>query len=684
MAPVRSSVALTAALAACAAAAGCVPSGFDRGSCTATPPASITFDGPVRDAATAGQTYFQPLSATGASLLGVNHWIEAVEVPDGATVTASGVAWLPPSGMAGSAQRFHVRSGSDLCGHVAELAWSVRILPPIEITRFDALPALVSTRGTAVQLLAEFSGGQGRLVAPFAAPLASGSPLDVGVVSGTTQYRLAVTSPAGHVREQATTVVAQAPPLVTDPRFFPPTAAAGDTVTLSWQLGGAVTSLVLDPGAVTLLPTTAFLDVVGVPGVSYTLTARNDVGDVAAATISPVVLARPVISSFTASPPHPAYLGTTEVTAVFEGGTGELLVPGAPFLPVTSGTPVTIGPLHAGAALLLNVSNAAATESRSLQVTLAGPGTWEFLSDGPGVSRSGHTATRLADGRVLVAGGTFANWPTFDTTELWDPVDGTSTPGPRLLHARTRHAAALLADGRVLLAGGETGAGGGVDEAEVLDLRAGTATPAGSVGAAWWFPQLVALPDGAAVLHPASMFPLLGVAVLRFDPGASTLAPLTTVAGLGWVRSFALADGRVLLLSGGRYGLTPSLVLDPATGTLAETGAPPRQLTSFEAVALADGRILATDGQGPALVFDPASGTFAEAGAPTVTGTSGLAILLPGGEVLVVGTTSMRFDPAGSAFRETGGTTYRNDGPLVLLPDGTVVVTGGEPERYHP
>jgi len=683
MAPARFRVALTTAVAACAVAtSGCVPNGFGEGSCTSSPPTTIAFVGGARDTATAGQPYFQSLSASAGSLLGVMHGIELVQAPDGASATAGGVSWLPPAALAGTTQRFRARSEQDFCGYAAAVAWSVRVYPPIEIAGFEATPAVVPTRGATVRLVATFTGGSGQLVTPFTATVQSGVPLDVGVVSATTEFRLAVVGPGGAVVEQVLTVEAQAPPLITDPSFYPPIAKAGDVLTLSWGLGGKVTSLTLDPGGVALQPFATFWYPVGAPGVTYTLTARNDVGDVTSATFSPVVLPIPVISSFSVSPASPAYLGTTAVTAVFEGGEGALQVPGVPPVPITSGVPVTVGPLHGGVQLELRVTNAAAMASQGLTITLSGPGTWELLPFGPGAGRSAASATRLPDGRVLVAGGD--GYPsTFDTTELWDPVDGATTPGPRLRHARARHAAALLADGRVLLAGGQAGPGRPVDEAEVLDLAAGTSTAAGSVGPAWWFPQLVALPDGAAVLHPASMYATAGTPILRFDPGSSTLAPLTTAA-LGWVRSFALADGRVLLLAGGRYALTPSAILDPASGALTDTGATPRVMASFEALALADRRVLVLDGQAPALLFDPAAGTFGEAGTPLVPGMTGPAIQLPGGDVLVAGTVSMLFEPATLSFRETGGMLYGAGHPLVLLTDGSVMATGNAVERYRP
>src|SRR5690349_1827121 len=68
--------------------------------------------------------------------------------------------------------------------------------------------------------------------------------------------------------------------------------------------------------------------------------------------------------------------------------------------------------------------------------------------------RSGHTATLLADGQVLVVGGTSAA----PSAERYDPeMDRwlASTPGM----IRSYHTATLLGDGRVLVAGGQGEAG---------------------------------------------------------------------------------------------------------------------------------------------------------------------------------------------------------------------------------
>ena len=70
--------------------------------------------------------------------------------------------------------------------------------------------------------------------------------------------------------------------------------------------------------------------------------------------------------------------------------------------------------------------------------------------------RSHHTATVLQDGRVLFAGGyqdPFAGKGTA-STEIWDPATGTSAPAAPMSAGRVLHTATPLADGRVLVAGG--------------------------------------------------------------------------------------------------------------------------------------------------------------------------------------------------------------------------------------
>lgn len=81
------------------------------------------------------------------------------------------------------------------------------------------------------------------------------------------------------------------------------------------------------------------------------------------------------------------------------------------------------------------------------------------------------TATLLPDGHVLAAGGTGnagASGGAFNTTEIYDPATDTWSKGPKLGLARSFHTATTLANGAVLLAGGLDGSGSAVPALEAL------------------------------------------------------------------------------------------------------------------------------------------------------------------------------------------------------------------------
>src|SRR5579859_2787687 len=75
-------------------------------------------------------------------------------------------------------------------------------------------------------------------------------------------------------------------------------------------------------------------------------------------------------------------------------------------------------------------------------------------------SRSGHTATLLPDGRVLIAGGMRRNQDFYKSAELYDPASGKFQPAGEMSIGRVGLIAVLLRSGKVLIAGGWVGEGG--------------------------------------------------------------------------------------------------------------------------------------------------------------------------------------------------------------------------------
>jgi hypothetical protein len=86
------------------------------------------------------------------------------------------------------------------------------------------------------------------------------------------------------------------------------------------------------------------------------------------------------------------------------------------------------------------------------------PTTGQFTQTGAMISpRHWATATRLANGRVLIAGGdTYETYKSVSlaAAELYDPVSGKFSAAGTMTTPREMHFATLLLDGRVLINGG--------------------------------------------------------------------------------------------------------------------------------------------------------------------------------------------------------------------------------------
>ena len=97
-----------------------------------------------------------------------------------------------------------------------------------------------------------------------------------------------------------------------------------------------------------------------------------------------------------------------------------------------------------------------------------------------GAARSGHTATLLNSGKVLIAGGDDAG-----TAEIFDPTGETfSSPLLTMTAPRIRHTATLFSDDSVLLAGGNTDSMeyfSSVSQTFALDAQKMTAVRTGQV-----------------------------------------------------------------------------------------------------------------------------------------------------------------------------------------------------------
>ena len=261
--------------------------------------------------------------------------------------------------------------------------------------------------------------------------------------------------------------------------------------------------------------------------------------------------------------------------------------------------------------------------------------------------RQVHTATELADGRVLVTGGRSRieraeiKFSTiYSSAETYDPSTGTWSLAGSMSEERTSHTATLLRDGRVLVAGDR----GTKSSPDIFDPAIGTWSVAGDM----------------------------------VDPRGEHTATL-------------LQDGRVLLAGGLNFYLlylTSAEVYDPATDTWSETGRMAEERSNHTATLLPDGRVLVAGSDvslkflPTAELYDPASGAWSAASSMAESRAFHSATLLKDGRVLVVGahgkTSAETYEPATDTWSPAGNAAEtRASHTATLLMDGRVLVAGG-------
>jgi N-acetylneuraminic acid mutarotase len=217
--------------------------------------------------------------------------------------------------------------------------------------------------------------------------------------------------------------------------------------------------------------------------------------------------------------------------------------------------------------------------------------------------RNGHTATLLNDGTVLVVGGMFCGRfgcispppPSYVPAELYDPSTGRWSRTGDLIRYRQFHTATRLDDGRVLIAGGVPGCG--APSAEIFDPLNGTWTRAG---------DMLQCGFGTATLLADGTVLAVGGAVANlYDPGTDSWRPAgsLTDARSGHTAT-RLVNGNVLVV-GGAVGcfavdaadqLNTSEEYDPVTGTWGSRMFLQRGRQNHSATLLLAGRVLVAGG----------------------------------------------------------------------------------------
>lgn len=334
------------------------------------------------------------------------------------------------------------------------------------------------------------------------------------------------------------------------------------------------------------------------------------------------------------------------------------------------------------------------------------PGTWAPTGN-LDQARAGHTATLLANGKVLIAGGKGA------TAEIYDLTTGQYTPLPVNLPTPVwGHTATSLPDGTVLLLGGIGASGQPVRDAQLYDPTASPFTLLSPMGAARSRHSATPLSNGTVLIgggtdgvSPLGVLEVYDSVTRNFSPAVSALA----TARQDHIASL-LPDGRILFVGGSNASapLNSAELYDPTNGQITSAGPLSVARTLASASLLLNDSVLVAGGQdaqnndlNSAEVYDSATNTFLPLQSLMTTARSGHMglSLLDNGKVLIAGGTSGGkllasvevSDPALGKFWDAGSVESLSTGRELFganffaMPyTGTLLASGGLDSTHTP
>jgi N-acetylneuraminic acid mutarotase len=358
--------------------------------------------------------------------------------------------------------------------------------------------------------------------------------------------------------------------------------------------------------------------------------------------------------------------------------------------------------LQSGKVLVTGGTSHGSTSLKTAELYDPSDNTW---SSAPSMntSRFGHTATLLPSNKVLVTGGVGGGGNNFlNSCELYDlqgaPLQWASAP--ELSTQRSGHIATLLPSGEVLISGGSNITGSissvilydpvnGETGALTITARSGhTATllPSGEVVVAGG-QNLTNSLQTSETLSPSSgeWIPTSPMPIERTRHTTTLLRSGKVLVAGGW-------DGVFFLNSAKLYTPKP-----PTSQEWASTNLLTDARAGHSATLLPSGKVLVVGGENAdgslrtAELYDPTSNTWSRTGSLSTARMDHTATLLPSGKVLVIGgrgspstTTALEsaelYDPATERWTtilSSHADRFLHTATL-LLPSGKVLIAGGE------
>jgi hypothetical protein len=315
------------------------------------------------------------------------------------------------------------------------------------------------------------------------------------------------------------------------------------------------------------------------------------------------------------------------------------------------------------------------------------------------VTRVDHTATRLANGEVLVTGGSNSTSGYLASAELYNLATGKWTLTGSMTIARDGHEAVLLPNGEVLVAGGydPNGCCGAppLASAELYNPSTGKWTATGGMTTGRVDFGLTLLSNGKVL------------AAGGFNNGALATAELYNLATGTWTATGSMTGsaGDAVVLQNGEVFDSNDSLYNPSTGTWTATAQDP--ILSGLLALLPNGDVFAGGGiQGNSIYHPPTNQwtTFAPPpctrGGRTSQNCESAGALLNTGRVLVAGGVTYvnaqpypieetnglaaLFDPSTLTWASTGSMNKSRLGEtMTVLSNGQALVAGGQTFDKH-
>lgn len=308
-------------------------------------------------------------------------------------------------------------------------------------------------------------------------------------------------------------------------------------------------------------------------------------------------------------------------------------------------------------------------------------------------ARSGHTATLLLNGQVLVTGG--YNGSFLASAELYNPATHSWSSAGSMASARYAHTATLLPNGLVLVVGGYNSSVYPAN-AELYNPSTNTWSSAGSLHVARSFHSMTLLANGQVLVAGGYYGTYLNSAEL-YNPATNAWTVTGSLATGRYGHSATLMqNGSVLAVAGASTtDLSSTEIYNPTTGTWSAAAPIATARINHAANLLPSGLILVTGGLGGSgtlvtgQIYNPGTNTWATAGALNTSREDYTSTLLPSGAVVAVGgyyvgstqgvlTNTEQYSVSGNTW--TAGATLVTPRYLhtaTLLPSGLVLLTGG-------